>query len=121
MVSPKLTNIEVVTITSTETEAFINYLKIKEGSIIFSKNLEVKKKLDEANEDILSLVVEELRSTYRSTNPEVYTNLSLPVKSDEFENVVPQIGDKKKLIDLSLKNALYQKREKEISKKETKV
>jgi excinuclease ABC subunit C len=120
VVNPKLTNIDVVTITSTETEAFINYLKIKEGSIIFSKNLEVKKKLDEPNEDILSLVVEELRSTYRSTNPEVYTNLALTVKSNDFENVVPQIGDKKKLIDLSLKNALYQKREKEISKEEQK-
>lgn len=120
VVNPKLTNIDVVTITSTETEAFVNYLKIKEGSIILSKNLEVKKKLDEANEDILSLVVEELRTTYRSNNPEVFTNVPLSVKSTEFENVVPQIGDKKKLIDLSLKNALYQKREKEISKEELK-
>ncbi|HNV27578.1 MAG TPA: excinuclease ABC subunit UvrC [Cyclobacteriaceae bacterium] len=120
VVNPKLTNIDVVTITSTESEAFINYLKIKEGSIIFSKNLEVKKKLDETDEEILSLVVQELRTTYLSDNPEVYTNLPLPVKSEDFENVVPQIGDKKKLVDLSLKNALYQKRDKEISKEEQK-
>jgi len=120
VVNPRLTNIDVVTITSTETEAFVNYLKIKEGSIIFSKNLEVKKKLDETDDEILSLVVQELRTTYHSDNPEVYTNLMLPVKSDEFENVVPQIGDKKKLVDLSLKNALYQKRDKEISKEEQK-
>lgn len=120
VVNPRLTNIDVVTITSTETEAFVNYLKIKEGSIIFSKNLEVKKKLDETDDEILSLVVQELRTTYHSDNPEVYTNLILPVKSDEFENVVPQIGDKKKLVDLSLKNALYQKRDKEISKEEQK-
>jgi len=120
VVNPKLTNIDVVTITSTETEAFINYLKIKEGSIIFSTNLEVKKKLDETDEEILSLVVQELRTTYLSDNPEVFTNLSLPVKSEGFENVVPQIGDKKKLVDLSLKNALYQKRDKEISKEEQK-
>lgn len=120
VVNPRLTNIDVVTITSTESEAFINYLKIKEGSIIFSKNLEVKKKLDETDEEILSLVVQELRTTYHSDNPEVYTNLSLPVKSEDFENVVPQIGDKKKLVDLSLKNALYQKRDKEISKEEQK-
>lgn len=120
VVNPKLTNIDVVTITSTELEAFINYLKIKEGSIIFSKNLEVKKKLDETDEEILSLVVQELRTTYLSDNPEVYTNLLLPVKSEDFENVVPQIGDKKKLVDLSLKNALYQKRDKEISKEEQK-
>ena len=120
VVNPKLTNIDVVTITSTESEAFINYLKIKEGSIIFSKNLEVKKKLDETDEEILSLVVQELRTTYLSDNPEVYTNLLLPVKSEDFENVVPQIGDKKKLVDLSLKNALYKKRDKEISKEEQK-
>lgn len=120
VVNPKLTNIDVVTITSTESEAFINYLKIKEGSIIFSKNLEVKKKLDESDEEILSLIVQELRTTYLSDNPEVYTNLPLPVKSEDFENVVPQIGDKKKLVDLSLKNALYQKRDKEISKEEQK-
>ncbi len=120
VVNRKLTNIDVITLTSTETDAYINYLQIKEGSIIFSKNLEAKKKLEESDEDILSIVVQELRSTYRSTNPEVYTNIALTVKSDEFENVVPQIGDKKKLVDLSLKNALYQKREKEISKEEQK-
>lgn len=120
VVNRKLTDIDVITITSTETEAYINYLQIKEGSIIFSKNLEVKKKLEEIDEDILSMVVQELRSTYRSNNPEVYTNIPLAVKSDEFENVLPQIGDKKKLVDLSLRNALYQKREKEISKEEQK-
>lgn len=120
VVNRKLTDIDVITITSTETEAYINYLQIKEGSIIFSKNLEIKKRLEETDEEILSLVVQELRSTYRSNNPEVYTNVPLSVKSEEFENVLPQIGDKKKLLDLSLKNALYQKREKEISKEEQK-
>lgn len=120
VVNQKLTNIDVVTITSTETDAFINYLQIKEGSIIFTKNLEVKKRLDETDQEILDLVVQELRTTYRSENPEVYTNLSLSVKSEEFDNVVPQIGDKKKLVDLSLKNALYLKREKEIDKEERK-
>jgi excinuclease ABC subunit C len=120
VVNRKLTDIDVITITSSETNAFINYLQIKEGSIIFSKNIEVKKKLDEADEDILSLVVQELRSTYRSNNPEVYTNLPLTVKSDDFENVIPQIGDKKKLVDLSLKNALYLKKEREIDKEEQK-
>jgi excinuclease ABC subunit C len=120
VVNRKLTDIDVITITSSETNAFVNYLQVKEGAIIFSKNVEVKKKLDEADDDILSLVVQELRSTYRSYNPEVYTNLPLTVKSDEFENVVPQIGDKKKLVDLSLKNALYLKKEKEIDKEEQK-
>ena len=120
VVNRKLTNIDVITITSSQTNSFINYLQVKEGSIIFSKNIEVRKKMDEADEDILSLVVHELRSTYRSNNPEVYTNLPITVKSDDFENVIPQIGDKKKLVDLSLKNALYLKKEKEIDKEEQK-
>ena len=120
VVNRKLTDIDVITITSSETEAFLNYLQIKEGAIIFSKNIEVKKKLDESDQEILDLTVAELRETYRSTNPEVYTNLELSLKSDDFENVVPQIGDKKKLIDLSLKNALYLRKEKEIEKESRK-
>jgi excinuclease ABC subunit C len=121
VVNRKLTDIDVVTITSSDTAAFVNYMQVKEGAIIFSKNLQIKKKLDEADEDILSLVVQDLRSTYHSGNSEVYTNIALTVKSEEFENIVPQIGDKKKLVDLSLKNALYQKKEVEINKEENKT
>ena len=121
VVNRKLTDIDVITIASSETDAFVNYLQIKEGAIIFSKNLEIKKKLDEADEDILNMVVEEIRSEYKSNNAEVYTNIALSVKSDTFENIIPQIGDKKKLVNLSLKNALYLKREREISKEERKT
>ncbi len=121
VVNRKLTDIDVVTITSSVTDAFINYLQVKEGAIIFSKNLEIKKKLDEPDEDIISMATQELRSTYLSNNPEVFTNVPLTVKSEEFENIVPQIGDKKKLVDLSLKNALYLKREREINKEERKT
>ncbi|MFM7428377.1 MAG: excinuclease ABC subunit UvrC, partial [Flammeovirgaceae bacterium] len=98
VVNRKLTDIDVITIASSETDAFINYLQIKEGAIIFSKNIEIKKKLDETDEEILNMAVQELRSEYKSTNMEVFTNVALSVKSDEFENVVPQIGDKKKLV-----------------------
>ncbi|GHM99753.1 UvrABC system protein C [Cytophagales bacterium WSM2-2] len=116
VVNRKLTNIDVVTIASSPTSAFINYLQIKEGAIIFSKNTEIKKKLEEADEEILDMAVVELRSIYRSNNPEVYTNIPLLLKSDDFENVVPQIGDKRKLVEMSLKNSLFMKREKELSK-----
>jgi len=121
VVNRKLTDIDVVTIASSETDAFVNYMQVKEGAIVFSKNLEIKKKLDESNEDILNMAVQEVRSAYKSNNAEVYTNIALSVKSDEFENILPQIGDKKKLVDLSLKNALYLKREREISKEERKT
>jgi excinuclease ABC subunit C len=121
VVNRKLTDIDVITITSSETTSFVNYLQVKEGSIIFSKNLEIKKKLDETDDEILSMVVQDLRSAYHSQNREVFTNIPLTVKSEEFENVVPLIGDKKKLVDLSLKNALYQKKEAEINKEEQKT
>ena len=121
VVNRKLTDIDVVTIASSETDAFVNYIQIKEGAIIFSKNLEIKKKLDESDEDILNMAVQEVRSEHKSNNAEVYTNIALSVKSDDFENIVPQIGDKKKLVDLSLKNALYLKREREINKEERKT
>jgi excinuclease ABC subunit C len=120
VVNRKLTDIDVVTITSSETASYINYLQIKEGAIVFSKNQEIKKKLDESDEDILNMVVEDLRNTYRSLNKEVFTNIPLTIKSEEFENIVPQIGDKRKLVDLSLKNALYQKKEAELNKEEKK-
>ena len=116
VVNRKLTNIDVFTIASSPTSAFMNYLQVKEGAIIFSKNTEIKKKLDETDEDILNYAVAELRSVYRSNNPEVFTNIPLSLKSDDFENVVPQIGDKRKLVEMSLKNALFMRREKELSK-----
>lgn len=121
VVNRKLTDIDVVTITSSLTTAFVNYLQIKEGAIIFSKNMEIKKKLEETDDEILNIVVQDLRSTHQSSNHDVFTNIPLTIKSDDFENVVPQIGDKKKLVDLSLKNALYQKKEAEINKEEKKA
>jgi len=116
VVNRKLTDIDVITITGTQEEAFINYLQIKEGAIIFSKNVEVRKKLDETDEDIISWAAHELRTEFRSTNPTIFSNIPLTVKSEELENVIPQIGDKKKLIALSLKNALYMKAKKEAEK-----
>jgi excinuclease ABC subunit C len=121
VVNRKLTNIDVATITSSPSAAFINYMQVKEGAIVFSKNTEIKKKLDESDEEILSLVVQDMRSTFHSRHPEVFTNLPLRVKSDAFENIVPRIGDKKKLVDLSLKNALFLKKEKEINQEEKKA
>ena len=118
VVSQKLTDIDVVTIVSSEQEAFINYMMIKEGAIVFSTNLEVKKKLDESDEEILSLATQELRQQHSSNNTIIYTNVPILVSGDDIENLVPQIGDKKKLIALSLTNALHVKTKKEIERGE---
>ncbi|MBY0434197.1 MAG: excinuclease ABC subunit UvrC [Cyclobacteriaceae bacterium] len=121
VVNRKLTDIDVITIASSQQEAFINYLQIKEGAIIFSKNVEVKKKLEEPDDEILSLVTQQLRMETNSRHNIIFSNIPLLVKDESIENVVPQIGDKKKLVDLSFKNALYLKSKKEIAKEENKT
>lgn len=113
VVNKDLTNIDVFSITSTEEYGYVNYLQIKEGSIVFSKSVELKKKLDEPDDELLALTAIELREQVRSNNTVIFSNIEFQI-SDEIEMVVPKIGDKKKLVSLSLKNALEVKREKEL-------
>lgn len=114
VVNRDLTDIDVFTITSTEEYAYVNYMQIKEGAIIYSKTIELKKKLDEPDEELLSFSTWELREQTNSDNTVIFTNIPIVVPEESIENVVPKIGDKRKLIALSLKNALELKKEKEI-------
>ena len=114
VVNRDLTDIDVFTITSTEEYAYVNYLQVKEGSIIYSKTVELKKKLDEPDEDLLSFSVWELREQTQSDNKLIFSNIPIIVPEENVENVLPKIGDKKKLLALSIKNALELKKNKEI-------
>jgi excinuclease ABC subunit C len=114
VVNRELTDIDVFSVSSTVEYAYVNYLQIKEGSIIYSKTIELKKKLDEPDDELLSFSIWELRKQRDSDNKIVYTSIPIEVPGDEIENVVPKIGDKRKLIALSLKNALELKKEREI-------
>lgn len=120
VVNRRLTDIDVITIASTEQEAFINYLMVKEGAIMLSANAEVKKKLDETDEEILAMALQQLRMNSHSENKLIFSNVPLLVVEDACENVVPQIGDKRKLVSLSLKNALFLKAKRETEKEEKK-
>ncbi len=111
VVNRALTDIDVLTIASVEEYAYINYMQIKEGAIIFSKSVEVKKKLDEPDEDLLAFAAQELRI---GKNNVIYSNIPIEILEEDAENVIPKIGDKKKLVSLSLRNALELKNEKEI-------
>lgn len=113
VVSNTLTNIDVFTITSNENCAFINYLKVMNGSIILTQSLEVQKKLDEADEDILASVIVQLRHEFESTSREIIANIEIALPLDNVSVSYPQIGDKRKLLNLSLKNALYLRKERE--------
>jgi excinuclease ABC subunit C len=110
IVNPKISNTDVFTIVTENDKCYINYLKIQNGSINQSVNIEAIKKLNEQDEEILLLYIIELRKKFNSNSREVLTNTSLEADLG-IEFLVPQIGDKKKLVDLSLKNALYYKKE----------
>ncbi|WP_317128974.1 helix-hairpin-helix domain-containing protein [Mangrovivirga cuniculi] len=112
IVNTKLDDVDVVTITSDEKRAYINYLKINQGQITATKTTEIKKKIDEGDSDILATAIIEIRESYGSTAKEVFTNLKIDFDIPEFSIVVPKIGDKRKVVELSLKNAILYKKEK---------
>lgn len=112
VVNPRLTDIDVCTIISEDNYAFINYFIIKNGSITVTKTIEIKKKLEESDQEILLHALIDMRKLYESKSKEVLTNIELQNVSEYFHFILPQIGDKKKLVDLSLKNGLYFKKEK---------
>jgi len=114
VVNRDLTDIDVFTISSIEEYAYVNYLQIKEGSIIFSKTVELKKKLDEPDDELLSFAAQELREQVKSTNKIIFSNIEITVLEDGLENIIPKIGDKRKLVGLSIKNALELKKEREL-------
>ena len=111
VVNDHIGDTDVFTIVSDDQMAYVNYLKANKGAIVLTKTVEVKKKLDESDEDILALIMVELRERYRSTATEVLTNVELPLALEGVSVVIPKIGDKRKLVDMSIKNALYYKRE----------
>ncbi|WP_045688350.1 excinuclease ABC subunit UvrC [Hymenobacter sp. AT01-02] len=114
IVNANLTNIDVFSIASNEKSAFINYLKVMNGSIIMTQSVEVQKKLDEPDDEILAPLIMQMREEFESQSKEVLTNVAIPALPLPGVTVSqPQIGDKRKLMELSIKNVLYLRKEKE--------
>lgn len=105
VVNPKINDIDVFTIISNQNTAFVNFLKVKSGSIIQTQTLELKKGLDETEEQLLCFAIVELRKRFNSTTKEIYCSHFIETLSEELCITVPKLGDKKKLVELSLKNA----------------
>jgi excinuclease ABC subunit C len=117
IVSPSIHEVDVCTLINEPESAFVNYLSIHNGAIIHAYTAEVKKKLNETSDEVLSYVIPELRERFESQSKEII--LSEPVGFD-LEGIkfsVPQRGDKKELIDLSLRNAKFYKLEKQKQEK----
>lgn len=110
VVNPKINDVDVFSIVSDESYAYVNFLQISFGSIIRSHTLEIKKKLDETDAELLELSVVELRQRFNSLCKEIY--LPFSIKTEEGVKVhIPKVGDKKKILDLSVRNAKYYRME----------
>jgi|AntRauMFilla1563_2_1112583.scaffolds.fasta_scaffold01241_4 excinuclease ABC subunit C len=106
VLNPKLSSIDVFSIVSDETMAYVNFLQISHGAIVRSYTMEIKKKLDETDEEILELAVIELRERFKLLSREIILPFPLSL-GENLKITVPQLGDKKQVLDLSIRNAKY--------------
>jgi len=113
IVNANLTDIDVFAIASNEKAAFVTYFRVMNGSIILTQNLELTKKLDEEDSEILALLAMQLRHDFESESREILSNVALELPLPGVAVSVPQIGDKRKLLELAIKNVLYARKEKE--------
>ena len=106
IVNPKISNVDVFSIISDESHGYINYLQVSFGAIVRSHTIEIKKKLDEKNESLLQLGIIEIRQLFSSISKTLFLSHKVSL-GEELKVFVPQQGDKKKLVDLSVRNAKY--------------
>jgi len=109
VVNPSIHNVDVCSIVSDEKNGYINYLRIMDGAIIQTHSIRIRKKLDETDEELLAIGITEMRQRFKSDTVEMITPFIPDFKDDKIHFTVPKIGDKKKLLDLSLRNARYLK------------
>jgi excinuclease ABC subunit C len=106
IVSPKINNLDVFSIISDKSYAFVNFLQVSFGSIVASHTMEIKKRLNESDEEILRIAIIEIKQRFFSNASEI----CLPFKinlGDSIKVTIPKTGDKKSLVDLSLRNAKF--------------
>lgn len=110
VVHPSITNVDIFSIVSDESFAYVNFLKIVNGAIIQSHTVEIKKKLDEDDKSLLELAIVEIRDRFHSTSAEIYTPFEVDI-GDIVKVTVPKQGDKKRIVELSIRNAKYFRQE----------
>ncbi|MDG1290969.1 MAG: excinuclease ABC subunit UvrC [Flavobacteriaceae bacterium] len=106
VVNSKITNVDVFTIISDESYGYVNFFQVAFGSIIRSHTVEIKKKLEETEAEMLPLAIVELRQRFNSQSKEIYLLFEIDL-GPKIKVTVPKLGDKKKLVDLSQRNAKF--------------
>jgi excinuclease ABC subunit C len=105
-------DVDVFNIAGADKSAFINYLKVNHGFIIQTQTLEYKKRLNETPQELLETAIAEMRNRYNSKATEIIIPFNLDIEDENIKFTEPKSGDKKKLLDLSLKNAIFYKNDK---------
>ncbi len=111
VVNPSINNIEVYNIVSDASSAYVNFLQIGHGSIIRSHTLEIKKKINETDKELLELAIVEIRQRFQVNTQEMFVPFDIDILPS-IKKTIPQIGDKKRLLELSRRNAVYYRLEK---------
>ncbi len=106
IVNPKISNVDVFSVISDESYGYVNFLQLSYGSIIRSHTLEIKKKLDESDLQLLELAIVEIRQRFNSMSKEIYVPFKVNLGSD-IKIYIPKLGDKKRILELSERNAKY--------------
>ncbi|MBU1011648.1 MAG: excinuclease ABC subunit UvrC [Bacteroidetes bacterium] len=112
VVNPKINNVDVFSIITDEHNAFANFLKVVDGAIIQAHSIEIKKKLNESPEELLAIAVAELHQRFQSNAKEIILSHDIKLEFPGIKFTIPKQGDKKKLLELSERNAKYYKLDK---------
>ncbi|MFQ5334716.1 MAG: excinuclease ABC subunit UvrC [Flavobacteriales bacterium] len=118
VVNPRIHDVDVFSICSSAGYAYVNYLKVMKGAIVQGHTLEIKKRLDESEEEILPSAIAELRNRFSSTSQELYLPLPLAISMPGTRVHIPQRGEKKKLLQLSERNAFQLMKNRELERSE---
>lgn len=110
IVNPKINNVDVFSVVSDQEYGYVNFLQLSFGSIIRAHTIEMKKKLDESDRELLELAITELRSRFNSQSKEILVPFSLDAV-DDVKVSVPKLGDKKRILELSIRNAKLYRQE----------
>ena len=113
IVNSSISDVDVFSIATDEKHAFVNFLKVMNGTVIQTQTLEMKKRLDETDAELLNIAIAEFRTRFGSNSKEIIVPFEVELSDDSgIRFTIPKLGEKKKLLELSQKNVLYFRREK---------
>ena len=110
VVNPSINNVDVFSIVTDDKYAYVNFMKITNGSVIQAHTIELKKKLEESDQDLFETAITELRDRFNSQSKELFLSREIEFDIPEVIVHVPQRGDKRKLVEMSLRNVMYYKK-----------